>query len=438
MAQGELKQRLGLYGLTMIAVGSCIGAGIFKTPSQIVAELPHHGWVLIVWAIGGLITLTGALTFAELGARFPKSGGVYVFLREAYGEVFAFSYGWITLLVINTGSLAALALIFADYMGYFVDLSDIGKLILAAGLIISLTLFNILGVDKSQRLISTFTTLKILAIIGIVLIAAFASTFTAADFQPALSDNQPENLLSAMLLALIGVLWSFGGWHHASYLAGETKNAKRTVPKAMILGTIIVTLIYLAVNWAYMNMLPLGQIANSKALASDALAALPYGGEIVAGIICVSIFGTISIYTMSAPRIYQVMAEDKIFFKKMAEIHPKYGTPAAAMLFQALWATLLLVAWGTFHDLITYVAFADLAFMLLAGMSIFIFRKRAQLQSDEYAVPLYPIVPMIFGLITAAFVVNTLIQKPQQSLAGLLLLALGLPIFFYFKKNNKA
>jgi len=291
-------------------------------------------------------------------------------------------------------------------------------------------------VEKSQRLISIFTTLKILAILGIVLIAAFASNFTAADFQPALGENKPDNLLGALLLALIGVLWSFGGWHHASYLAGETRNAKRVVPRAMILGTIIVTLIYLAVNWAYMNMLPIGQIANSKALASDALSALPYGGEIVAGIICVSIFGTISIYTMSAPRIYQVMAEDKIFFEGMARIHPKYGTPANAMIFQALWATLLLVAWGTFHDLITYVTIADFAFMLLAGMSIFVFRKRTPLKSDEYRTPLYPIIPIVFGLVTAAFVLNPLIAKPLQSSTALVVLLIGLPVYLYFKKKN--
>jgi len=435
MKEGKLQQKLGLYGLTMIAIGSCIGAGIFKTPSQVVDVLPHHGWVLIIWIIGGLITLTGALTFAELGAVFPKSGGVYVFLREAYGDIFAFSYGWMMLLVINTGSIAALGLAFAEYMTYFIELNHIGKLVLSGGLILSLSLINALGVDTSQRIISVFTTLKLLAIAGIVIVAAFASNYTAADFQPALSQNKPDNLTSALLLALIGVLWSFGGWHHASYLAGETKNAQRTVPRAMILGAIVVTLVYVAVNWAYMNMLPLDQIANSERLAADAMGMIPNGGMIVAGIICISIFGTISIYTMSAPRIYQAMAADGIFFKKISKIHPKYGTPANAMLFQAIWAMVLLLAWGTFHDLITYVAFADLSFMLLAGMAIFIFRKRG-LSSAAYQVPLYPIIPLLFGLTTGAFVINTLIERPLQSGAGLLLLAIGLPLYFYFKRTK--
>lgn len=436
MQDGKLKQKLGLYGLTMIAIGSCIGAGIFKTPSQIIEVLPHHGWVLIIWIIGGLITLTGALTFAELGALFPKTGGVYVFLREAYGDIFAFSYGWMMLLVINTGSIAALGLAFAEYMTYFIALTQVGKVMLAAGLIISLSLINALGVDTSQRIISLFTTLKLIAIAGIIAVAAFASNYTAADFQPALSNNPPDNLTSALLLALIGVLWSFGGWHHASYLAGETKDAQRTVPRAMILGALVVTLVYVAINWAYMNMLPLEQIANSERLAADAMGAIPNGGKIVAGIICISIFGTISIYTMSAPRIYQAMAADGIFFQKLAKIHPKYGTPANAMIFQAIWAMILLMAWGTFHDLITYVAFADLSFMLLAGVAVFVFRKRG-LNNDAYKVPMYPVIPILFVIATTAFVLNTLIERPLQSGAGLLLLAIGLPLYYYFKRSTK-
>ena len=435
MEQGNLKRKLGLYGLTMIAVGSCVGAGIFKTPSQIVEVLPHHGWVLIVWMIGGLITLTGALTFAELGALFPKSGGVYVFLKEAYGDVFGFSYGWIMLLVINTGSIAALGLAFAEYMTYFIDLSATGKTVLGAGLILSLTGINSLGVETSQKIISLFTTMKLVAIAGVIVVAIWVSDSTSANYNPDLAVNQPDHLFSAMLLALIGVLWSFGGWHHASYLAGETKDAQRVVPKAMIIGALIVTAVYVAVNWAYMNLLPLNEIATSERLAADALSILPYGGQIVGSIVCISIFGTISIYTMSAPRIYQAMAADGIFFKRLAKIHPKYGTPANAMIFQAVWAIVLLLAWGTFHDLITYVAFADLAFMLLAGMSVFIFRKRGKL-NDTFRVPLYPWIPILFGLTTGAFVLNTLIERPAQSGAGLLLLALGLPLYYFFKRQS--
>ena len=183
-------------------------------------------------------------------------------------------------------------------------------------------------------------------------------------------------------------------------------------------------------------MLPLEQIANSERLAADAMGMIPNGGKIVAAIICISIFGTISFYTMSAPRIYQAMAADGIFFQKLSKIHPKYGTPANAMIFQAVWAMVLLIAWGTFHDLITYVAFADLSFMLLAGFAVFVFRKRA-LENDGYKVPWYPVIPILFVVATAAFVLNTLIERPLQSGAGLLLLVIGLPLYFYFKKSKR-
>jgi len=204
----------------------------------------------------------------------------------------------------------------------------------------------------------------------------------------------------------------------------------------MIFVAAVVTVTYVLVNWAYMNMLPLNQIANSEKVAADAMGIMPGGGEAIAAIICISIFGTISIYTMSAPRIYQVMAADGVFFKKLANIHSRFGTPANAMIFQAIWAVILLVFWGTFHDLITYVTFADLSFMLLAGVAIFVFRKRG-LTNDAYHVPLYPWIPLLFAIITLAFVVNTLIQRPIQSGAGLFLLALGLPIYFYFKKQSQ-
>ncbi|MBT8218394.1 MAG: amino acid permease [Bacteroidia bacterium] len=433
---GELKKKLTLYGLTMIAVGSCIGAGIFKTPSQIVEVLPHHGWVLVIWIIGGLITLTGALTFGELGAIFPKSGGVYVFLKEAYGDLAGFCYGWMILLVINTGSLAALGLAFAEYMTFFVDLTYNGKILLGAGLILGLTIINIFGVSVSQMLVSTFTTLKLIAIAGVIMVAIAFYGESEVTFQPALETNLPDNLTSALLLALIGVLWSFGGWHHASYLAGETKNAQTIVPKAMIFGAIIVTCTYVLVNLGYMLLLPLDQMAVSERVAADALGAVFLtGGKIVAVVIAISIFGTVSIYTMSAPRIYQAMAEDGIFFKKLAEIHPTYGTPANAMLFQAVWAVVLLVFWGTFHDLITYVTFADLSFMLLAGVSIFIFRKRS-IHSTAYKVPLYPWIPLMFAIATLAFVLNTLVERPLQSGIGIGLLALGLPFYYYFKRSK--
>jgi len=431
----HLQRKLTLYGLTMIAVGSCIGSGIFVTPYEIVRAVPHHGYALLVWTLGGLIALTGALTFAELGGMFPQSGGVYVYIKEAFGELAGFLYGWIILLVINTGALAALGIALAEYMTYFIPLGYWGKILLAIGVIAGLTAINVTGVGVSQAFANLFTGLKLAAIAGIILIGIFFYDEQNTFIELSLTENMPDNLMGAVLLGLIGVLWSFGGWHHASYLAGEAIDAQHTVPRAMVLGALIVTVTYVLVNFAYMLLLPLPAIAGTTRVAGDAVATvLPFGGQLVAIAIAVSIFGTIGIYTMSAPRIYFAMARDGIFFQSLAKVHPRFQTPALAMIVQAAWAILLLLFWGTFSDLITYVTFMDIAFMTLAGACVFVFRFRRPEAERPYQVAGYPWVPLVFVIVSGAFVINTLIQRPVQALAGLLFLGLGILVFFLYRR----
>lgn len=432
----ELKKKLTLYGLTMIAVGACIGSGIFVTPAEIVKAVPSHSLVILVWALGGIVALTGALTFAELGSMFPKSGGVYVYLKEAYGDIYGFFYGWVILLVINTGALAALSVAFTEYMTFFYPFSDTGKLILGVCTILGLTALNMTGVSVSQHLSNTFTGLKLLAIFGIILVGFLMhdSSQVTLDFG---FETQPDNLLSALLVALIGVLWSMGGWHHASYLSGETIDAKKTVPRAMILGVLIVTVTYIFVNLAYMMLLPLDEIAATERVAGDAVqTVVRNGGKLVSIAIAISIFGTISIYTMSAPRIYFAMAKDGVFFKGLTHIHPRFGTPIYAMAIQAIWAVILILFWQKFHDLISYVVFMDILFMALAGFSIFVFRRNRKDAERPIKALGYPIIPLIFVLISIAFVGSTLIQQPNQAWAGLVVLLLGFPVYYFFKKRN--
>jgi APA family basic amino acid/polyamine antiporter len=422
----QLQRKITLYGLTMIAVGSCIGAGIFITPYKIVQAVPHQGYVLLVWALGGLIALTGALTFAELGGLFTKAGGVYVFLKEAYGGLTGFLYGWVILLVVNTGSLAALAITFSEYMTFFVPLGQAGKILLSVAVVALLTLINAVGVNVSQGVANLFTTLKLLAIAAIVLVGWFFYDPAKVSLSLDLAKEVPPDLSNGLLLALIGVLWSFGGWHHATYVAGETIKPQRTVPRAMLLGAMIVTITYILVNLAYMMLLPLADIRESTRVAGDAVGAvISGGGRIVAIAIAISVFGTISIYTMSAPRIYYAMAQDGVFFKELAKVHPRFRTPTLAMYIQALWAILLLLFWGTFENLITYVTFMDIAFMALAGASVMLFRKRMPDAERPYRTWGYPVVPLIFVLISTAFVINTLIEQPRQAIAGLVVLGLG-------------
>ncbi|MCB9330988.1 MAG: amino acid permease [Lewinellaceae bacterium] len=435
----DLKKKLTLYGLTMIAVGSCIGSGIFVTPAQIVNAVPNATLVLAVWALGGIIALTGALTFSELGGMFPKSGGVYVYLKEAYGDLTGFLYGWIILLVVNTGALAGLCVAFAEYLKLFApDMSENAKTAIAACTVLALTVINMLGVNVSQGLANVFTGLKLLAIGGIIL-AGFLF-FDSANVNPdfSLRENIPDNLTTAMLTGLIGVLFSVGGWHHASYLAGEAIDAPRTVPRAMFLGVLIVLVMYLLVNLAYMFLLPLETIAKTPRVAGEAMATLaPWGGKAVAVAIAVSIFGTISIYTMSAPRIYFAMASDGIFFKQLAAVHPRWHTPVTAMLVQAFWAIAVLLFFrGLFDQIITFVTFMDIAFMGLAGAAVFMLRKKQPDADRPVRAWGYPFVPLVFVLISAAFAVNVLLERPAQALPGLGLLIIGVVVFFLFKKQR--
>ena len=434
----QLKKELTVSGLTMIAIGACIGSGIFTTPSQIIAGLNNYTLVLILWTVGGLITLLGSLVFAELSARYPTSGGVYVFLKEAYGEIFGFLYGWVMLFVINTGALAALTVALIDYLSFFIEIGEQSKKVLAIAIIIGLTLINIIGVNISQHFAKLFTGVKLLAIAFIIIVAIGWAPEVDYERFTMMPNMDTSEIVSALLIGLVGVFWSYGGWHHTTYLAGETVNPKRNIPRAMILGTAVVTVVYLLCNLAYMTALPYQSLISTDRVAGDALAQVfSFGGKLVTVFIAISIFGTIGIYTMSAPRIYYKMAEDGLFFKKLAEIHPKTKTPYIAMIVQAIWACLLVLIWGSFVKLITFVTFMDIVFMCLAGVSIFVFRYR-NIKSDGFKVPWYPWIPIIYTIVTAAFVVNTLFTLQKESFAGLAILLLGVPVFLWFRSRRDA
>lgn len=436
----DLKKDLSIYGLTMIVIGSCIGSGIFVTPSLTFSHLPHHGYVLLAWFLGGIVTFFGAMTFSELSARFPKAGGVYVFLKEAYGGLAGFLYGWIILLIVNTGALAALSVVFTDFLEFFIEINGVQKRNIAIGTIVLLTGINIIGVNISGLFAKLFTGLKLLALLAIVLlgIVFFSSDGTGPEMNFNFA-QVPDNINSMMLLAFVGVFWSFGGWHHATYLSGETKNPQFTVPRAMLIGTLTVTAVYLLVIFAYSALLPMDEIISSERVAGDAVAnVISGGGKLVAIGITISIFGTIGIYTMSAPRIYYAMAKDGIFFKFLAKVHPKYKTPYLAMIFQCAWAIVLILAFENFHSLITFATFMDIVFMAIATSTIFIFRRKKWSEKPAYTLKLFPLIPALYLIVTVAFVVNTLISIEGVPVVGLVILLLGFPTYFFFKNYSNS
>ncbi len=433
----ELKKEITLYGLTMVAIGSCIGSGIFLTPSQIAQHLPSPLLVLVVWGVGGLITLTGALTFAELGAMFPQAGGVYVYLKEAYGDLFGFLYGWAYLVVITSGAIAALCIACASYLAFLFPLGTTGLKIVAIFLIVIVTVVNVLRVKAGEVFSNIFTGLKLIGIAGIILVGLFLGKAGMNPFSTG-TEVPSGNMVTMFGLALIGVLWSYGGWQHASFVAGETKDARRTVPRAMIIGAFVVATVYLLTNLAYIFLLPMNAIIASESLAADAITTvLPFGGILIAIIIAISTFGTAGIYTLSAPRIYYAMAKDGLFFKKLAEVHPRFRTPVNAILLQSTWAIVLLLFWGTFEDVITYVVFTDWIFFGLTAAGIFVLRNKRSEIVRPYKTHGYPLTPIIFISITAFFIVNTLIEKPLHAWAGLVFMVIGTLLFFYFKRRRK-
>lgn len=435
----ELKRELTLFDLTMIAIGSSIGSGIFLTPALVANALPSPLWILGVWFAGGVMALCGALTFAELGAMLPRAGGVYVFLTEAYGGLVGFLYGWAYFLVANTGALAALAIGFSTYFGYFVPLSDTGTLLVAIGGIILVTVINVLGVKAGGVFSDLFTVLKLLGLGILIAVGLGWGSSSTTDFSAPLNEL-PNGLASALTLAFVSVMWSYGGWQHATFTAAEAKNPQRSVPLSLIFGALAVALIYVLANVAYMFLMPVEAIAASPRVASDAISVIlgPVGGTIIALTIFISTFGTTGIYTLTAPRIYYAMANDGVFFRKVAEVHPRFRTPMFAIILQSVWAILLLFFWGTYEKLISYVVFTDWIFFALAALSVFVLRKRLPSAERPYRTLGYPFTPILFISLSTLFVMYTMIEKPAESFAGLAFLALGVPVYYFWKRRGRS
>ena len=435
----ELRRELSSFDMTMIAIGSTIGSGILLTPALIAKALPSPAWILGLWALGGLMAMSGALTYAELGGMLPRAGGVYVFLSEAYGGLTGFLYGWAYFMVVNTGALAALAVAFSTYLGYFVPFVGVHPALAGILGIMLVTVVNVLGVKAGGVFSDLFTVLKVAGIATLIVVGLGWGSSSVTDFSLPLGPL-PGGLASALTLSFVSILWSFGGWQHATFTSAEAKDPTRSIPLSLILGASIVTFIYVATNVAYMFLMSPQQMAASSRIASDAISVVlgPLGATLISITIFISTFGTAGIYTLTAPRIYYAMAQDGLFFKKVADVHPRFGTPVFAIVFQSAWAIVLILFWGTFESLISYVVFTDWIFFALTAFSVVLFRHRRPEAERPYRTLGYPVTTLFFVAVSSLFVLYELFEKPEESGAGLAFLALGVPAYYLWRKKNRA
>lgn len=435
MSPRALDRVLGLRDLVFIVVGTVIGSGIFLVPGGVLREAGGHiGPALVVWIVGGGLSLLGALAYAELGAMTPAAGGLYVYLRDGFGPLTAFLYGWTFFLVIASGSAATLAVASASYVQQFVALGPIGEKLVSVALLGIVAAINVRGTRRSADVQnwSTATKVAALLVMSIVLIAFRpVAPSAAAPFWPT---SVTPSLLSGMGLGMISVLWAYEGWQYVTFSAGEALNPQRTLPRAIVLGTASLIGVYLFANIGYLAALGAEGVARSDRVAAEAVGAIvgPGAAKLIAAAILVSIFSATNGLTITAPRVYYAMAKDGLFFQKLAEVHPRYGTPAVAIVAGTLWA-MVLAASGTFEQLLTYVVFVGWIFYALGAACVFVLR-RTQPQADRpFRVPGYPWTPLLFIVAAAALVGNTMVTQPGRAAVGLGVVLLGLPVYYVWR-----
>jgi APA family basic amino acid/polyamine antiporter len=434
---GSLPRALGLRDLILIVVGTVIGSGIFLVPSTVLRQTGGDVRVaLLVWVVAGILTLLGALTFAELGAAKPDAGGLYVYIRDAFGPLPAFLYGWTAFFVIGSGSVATLAVAFTGYLRQLVPVSPVAAKIVAVVVIAILMAVNVRGVRKGADVQNVSTAIKAGAI---VVMSILLLTLGAGSASPTTVVAPTElSLFSGVGLAMIGVLWAYEGWQYATFSAGETVNPQRTFPRAMVLGTVILIALYLLANVAYLAALGPSGVMASERVAADAVTAVlgPAAGKVIAAVILVSMFSAANGLTLTAPRLYYAMARDRVFFAKLAEVHPRFGTPALAIVVSSVWAMLLAIT-GTFERLLTYVIFAGWIFYVLGGLAIFAYRRRQPDMPRPFRTPGYPVTPVLFVASAVAIVLNTIVSQPGRAAVGIGLVLLGVPAFYVWRSRAR-
>ena len=435
--QPKLKRVLSLLDATMINAGGIIGSGIFMVPATVAMFTGSASLFFMVWIAGGIVSLFGALSVAELGAAMPRAGGQYVYLSEAYGPVWGYLYGWSAVAVINTASIAAVGVAFSEYLRFFFPITDVSIKGIAVATIVLLTIINILDVKSGARFQNVFTISKLGAIFVIIILGLVMEGGSNQNLSPFFSDQSFTELVGPLGLAMVSVLWTFDGWIFITYVAGEVKNPGRNIPLSLIFCMLIVVTIYLLLNYVLIYTLGFTGMNGSDLVVSDAASVFlgNKGAAIVTLIILISLIGANNGFVLTSARINYAMAKDKLFFYQASQIHPRFKSPSNALIIQCVWASLLTFT-GTFNQLITYIIFASWIFYGMSAGAVIILRNKKPDMERPYKTPVYPWIPIIFILFAIFLTINTIIEAPRDAAIGAGIILAGLPMYYYWKKNG--
>jgi APA family basic amino acid/polyamine antiporter len=431
----ELRRQLGLASAAAAVAGEAVAVGIFLTPAGMAKSLGSPGWLLVVWLMLGAMTLSGALCYGELTTRYPRSGGTYVYLREAYGPGLAFLYGWMCLLVLDPGLAAALATGLTAYAAYIFHWSPATSKFAAAGILAALCLINLLSTAASAGFMRWITWIKC-GVLAFLVIFALAFRLGAwshfAPFWRARPGSLP--LVPALASAMVAGFFSFGGWWDVSKIAGEIRDPERTLPRALVLGVITVTTLYISISAVFLYLVPLQAVTSDETFVAQAGAVLfgGAGGRILAAIVIVCVLGSLAVFTMAAPRVYYAMANDGLFLRAVARPHPRFGTPANAILLQGAIACFLVLL-GNFQQIIAYFIFVAVLFLGLAVAGLFLLRRHP-VEHTGVLTPGYPLTPIIFLALVVLLLTLLGSRNPLQAALGCGVVLTGLPVYFYLRK----
>jgi len=455
-AQPSLIRGLGLLDSVLLLVSGIVGSSIFLTAKDIAGPLPNTKLFFLVWILGAAISLCACVAFAELGSMFPDSGGQYIYLREAYGDLVAFLYGWMLFTVGNGGSIAALSVAAAAYMGNIIPAISQDRVIFSAlgivftrahfvGLILIfiLTYVNVVGLRWGALLqnISTWTKFSAMAffvVVGFAFGKGHWSNFTAQAPGGLTMGLTPSQLISALGVGLIAVFWAYDGWVYITWVAGEVKDPRRNVPRSMVLGVLAVAAIYLAMNMTYVYAMPLSEVAKHETIAHAAAAILfsPRAAFWLSAMIAISCFSAAATCTLSGARVYMAMAQDGVFFRRMAIIHPKWRTPAFSLIGQSVWACILTLS-GRYDWLYTYVIFGMIVSYTLTVIGLFVLRIKRPETERPYRCTGYPWLPALYIAVAASFILNTIITRPSEALGSGIIILIGVPLYLYWKRKSR-